>query len=112
MLTRAVRVEPAPRGGWLWAWTFDELASPNTTWALRRLRVRRLREQRRQIMARLEAEDRLRPDRPRPRGPGRAGLAMDRVALTPRGSRTLDLNRSGPGRAIRPGYLVRITQAS
>src|SRR3954469_12233664 len=22
MLTRAVRVEPAPRGGWSWAWTF------------------------------------------------------------------------------------------
>ena len=61
MLTRAVRVEPAPRGGWLWAWTFDELASPNTARSLRRLRARRLREERRQIMARL-----LRPDHASP----------------------------------------------
>src|SRR3954453_21525742 len=29
MLTRAVRVEPAPRGGWSWAWTFDPLAAVN-----------------------------------------------------------------------------------
>src|SRR3954452_7804178 len=29
MLTRAVRVEAAPRGlGWCWAFTFDDLASP------------------------------------------------------------------------------------
>src|SRR4051812_37555704 len=41
MLTRAVRVEPAPRGGWSWAWTFDELGSPNTARSLRRLRARR-----------------------------------------------------------------------
>src|SRR3954447_21426098 len=43
MLTRAVRVEPAPRGGWLWAWTFDELGSPNPARSLRRLRAKRLR---------------------------------------------------------------------
>src|SRR4051794_9762372 len=41
MLTRAVRVEPAPRGlGWSWAFSFDELASPNTARSLRRLRAK------------------------------------------------------------------------
>jgi len=90
MLTRAVRVEPAPRGGWLWAWTFDELASPNTARSLRRLRARRLREERRQIMARLEAEERLYILTDLGRAAlVAAGLAADRVALTPRGSRTL-----------------------
>ena len=52
MLTRAVRVEPAPRGGWSWAWTFDELGSPNTARSLRRLRARRLRDQRAEDAAR------------------------------------------------------------
>jgi hypothetical protein len=52
MLTRAVRVEPAPRGGWSWAWTFDELGSPNTARSLRRLRAKRLREQRAEDAAR------------------------------------------------------------
>ncbi len=52
MLTRAVRVEPAPRGGWSWAWTFDELGSSNTARSLRRLRARRLREQRPEDAAR------------------------------------------------------------
>src|SRR3954454_15993553 len=46
MLSRAVRVERAPRGGWCWAWTFDELGSPNTARSLRRLRAKRLRERR------------------------------------------------------------------
>jgi hypothetical protein len=88
MLTRAVRVEQAPRGlGWLWAWTFDELASPNTARSLRRLRARRLREERRQIMARLEAEERLYILTDLGRAAlVAAGMAQDRVALTPRGS--------------------------
>ena len=87
MLTRAVRVEPAPRGGWLWAWTFDELASPNTARSLRRLRARRLREERRQIMAQLEAEERLYVLTDLGRAAlVAAGLATDRVALTSRGS--------------------------
>ena len=89
MLTRAVRVEPAPRGGWSWAWTFDELGSPNTARSLRRLRARRLREERRQIMARLEAEERLYVLTDLGRAALVAtGMAADRVALTPRGSRT------------------------
>ena len=89
MLTRCVRLEPAPRGGWSWAWTFDELASPNTARSLRRLRARRLREERRQIMARLEAEERLYVLTDLGRAAlVAAGLAADRVALTPRGSRT------------------------
>src|SRR5690349_19289619 len=64
MLTRAVRVEPAPRGGWSWAWTFDDLGSPNTARSLRRLRAKRLREQRaedaarRRLVAAAMAEDR------------------------------------------------------
>src|SRR4051794_28243129 len=29
MLTRAVRLERAPRGGWSWAWTHDPLAAAN-----------------------------------------------------------------------------------
>src|SRR4051794_31830192 len=57
MLTRAVRVEPAPRGGWSWAWTFDDLGSPNTARSLRRHRAKRLREAR--AVARVMAEDRL-----------------------------------------------------
>src|SRR4051794_30517514 len=57
MLTRAVRVEPAPRGGWSWAWTFDDLGSPNTARSLRRHRAKRLRKAR--AVARVMAEDRL-----------------------------------------------------
>ena len=53
MLTRAVRVEPAPRGGWLWAWTFDALGSPNTARSLRRYQAKRRRE-----VARAMAQDR------------------------------------------------------
>ena len=60
MLTRAVRVEPAPRGGWSWAWSFDDFASPNTARSLRRLRAKRLREERRAVLAGLEAEERAR----------------------------------------------------
>jgi hypothetical protein len=91
LLTRAVRVEPAPRGlGWCWAWTFDDLASPNTARSLRRLRARRLREERRQIMAGIEAEDRLYVLTDLGRAAlVAAGMAQDRVALTPRGSRAL-----------------------
>src|SRR3954471_21750834 len=54
MLTRAVRVEPAPRGGWSWAWTYDDLGSPNTARSLRRYQAKRRRE-----VARVMAEDRL-----------------------------------------------------
>src|SRR3954454_6584305 len=67
MLTRAVRVEPAPRGGWSWAWTFDELGSPNTARSLRRLRARRLRDRR--------AEDAAR------RRLVAAGMAADRLVM-------------------------------
>src|SRR6478672_3854495 len=66
MLTRAVRVEPAPRGGWSWAWTFDELGSPNTARSLRRHRAKRLRDRR--------AEDAAR------RRLVAAGMAADRLA--------------------------------
>ena len=52
MLSRCVRVEPAPRGRWLWAWTFDDLGTPNTARSLRRLRAKRLREQRAEDAAR------------------------------------------------------------
>src|SRR3954447_17908610 len=71
MLTRAVRVEPAPRGGWSWAWTFDELGSPNTARSLRRHRAKRLREAR--AVAREMARDRL------------AMQAEERFAITPAG---------------------------
>src|SRR6478672_7953777 len=65
MLTRAVRVEPAPRGGWSWAWTYDDLGSPNTARSLRRHRAKRRRE-----VARVMARDRLALD------------GRDRIALT------------------------------
>src|SRR6478609_5349963 len=36
MVTRGLRLEPAPRGlGWCWAWTFDDLASAGTNRSLR-----------------------------------------------------------------------------
>ena len=91
MLTRCVGLEPAPRGlGWCWAWTFDDLASAGTNRSLRAHRARRLREERRQIVARLEAEERLYVLTDLGRAAlVAAGLATDRVALTPRGSRTL-----------------------
>src|SRR4051794_5678779 len=62
-LARAVRVEPAPRGlGWLWAFTFDELGSPNSARSLRRGRAIRLRQDRarRAEVARAMAADRRR----------------------------------------------------
>src|SRR4051794_13959082 len=71
MLTRCVRLEPAPRGSWLWAWTFDDLGSPNTAHSLRRHRAKRLREAR--AVAREMARDRL------------ALQAEDRFAITPAG---------------------------
>src|SRR3954451_1013624 len=90
MLTRCVRLERPPRGGWLWAWTFDELGSPNTARSLRRLRARKLREERRQVVAQLESEERLYVLTDLGRAAlVAAGLAADRVALTPRGPRTL-----------------------
>src|ERR671933_709850 len=58
-IDRCLRLEPAPRGlGWLWAWTFDDLASAGTNRSLRACRARRLREERRQVLAELEAEER------------------------------------------------------
>jgi hypothetical protein len=69
---RAVRVERAPRGlGWCWAFTFDELGSPNTARSLRRHRAKRLREAR--AVARAMAADRL------------ALQAEERFAITPAG---------------------------
>ena len=75
MLTRAVRVEPAPRGGWSWAWTFDDLASPNAARCLRRgaaVRLRADRARRREV-ARAMARDRLAME---------AGPVEERFALT------------------------------
>jgi hypothetical protein len=54
MLTRCVRLERAPRGGWSWAWTHDPLAAANLN---RSYRVH-LARQRREV-ARAMAEDRL-----------------------------------------------------
>ena len=36
MLTRCVRLEKAPRGGWSWAWTHDPLAAVNLNRSLPR----------------------------------------------------------------------------
>ncbi len=54
MLTRCVRLEPAPRGGWSWAWTHDPLAALNLN---RSYRVH-LARQRREV-ARAMAADRV-----------------------------------------------------
>src|SRR6476661_307907 len=54
MLSRCVRLERAPRGGWSWAWTHDPLAAVNLN---RSYRVH-LARQRREV-ARAMAEDRL-----------------------------------------------------
>src|SRR4051795_2095115 len=72
------------------AWGGDALACVNRNVALRRHRARQLREERRQVMAQLEAEERLYVLTDLGRAAlAAAGLAADRVALTPRGSRTL-----------------------
>ena len=71
------------------AWGGDALACVNRNVALRRGRARQLREERRQVMAQLEAEERLYVLTDLGRAPlVAAGLAADRVTLTPRGSRT------------------------
>ena len=54
MLTRCVRLEKAPRGGWSWAWTHDPLAAVNLN---RSYRVYLARQRR--AVARAMAEDRL-----------------------------------------------------
>ena len=54
MLTRCVRLERAPRGGWSWAWTHDPLAAVNLN---RSYRVH-LARQRREV-ARAMAADRV-----------------------------------------------------
>src|SRR3954471_17816 len=54
MLTRCVRLERAPRGGWSWAWTHDPLAAAHLN---RSYRVH-LARQRREV-ARAMAQDRL-----------------------------------------------------
>src|SRR3954452_4117876 len=69
MLTRCVRLERAPRGGWSWAWTHDPLAAVNLN---RSYRVHLARQRR--VVARAMAEDR----RALERGP----LGSDRYALT------------------------------
>src|SRR3954447_26377701 len=69
MLTRCVRLERAPRGGWSWAWTHDPLAAVNLN---RSYRVHLARQRR--AVARAMAEDR----RALERGP----LGSDRYALT------------------------------
>jgi hypothetical protein len=70
------------------AWGGDDLACVNRNVALRRQRARQLREERRQVMAQLEAEERLYVLTDLGRAAlVAAGLAADRVALTPRGSR-------------------------
>src|SRR3954451_17186288 len=69
MLTRCVRLERAPRGGWFWAWTHDPLAAVNLN---RSYRVHLARQRR--AVARAMAEDR----RALKRGP----LGSDRYALT------------------------------
>jgi hypothetical protein len=73
MLTRCVRLEPAPRGGWLWAWTFDDLAGVNSARCLRRGRAIAMRAERaaratavqRRHVARIMAEDRRAMERSR-----------------------------------------------
>ncbi len=67
MLTRCVRLEPAPRGGWSWAWTHDPLAAVNLNRGHRAYRARQLREQRAEDAARRREVAR--------------GLAADRLAL-------------------------------
>jgi hypothetical protein len=90
VLTRCVRLEPAPRGGWSWAWTHDPLAAVNLNRSYRVYRARQLREERRQVLAELEAEERLYVLTDLGRAAlVAAGMATDRVALTPRGSRSL-----------------------
>src|SRR3954466_14106107 len=54
MLTRCMRLERAPRGGWSWAWTHDPLAAVNLN---RSYRVPLARQRR--AVARAMAEDRL-----------------------------------------------------
>src|SRR3954452_6390857 len=70
------------------AWGGDALACVNRNVALRRQRARPLREERAAILAELEADDRLYVLTDLGRAAlVAAGLAADRVALTPRGSR-------------------------
>src|SRR4051794_22254260 len=71
------------------AWGGDALACVNRNVALRRQRARQLREERAAILAELEADDRLYVLTDLGRAAlVAAGLAADRVTLTPRGSRT------------------------
>jgi hypothetical protein len=85
---RAVSFERLREHGFSLAWSFDPLASGSNR-GLRVQRARRLREERQQIMARLEAEERLYILTDLGRAAlVAAGMAQDRVALTPRGSHT------------------------
>src|SRR3954470_7284218 len=54
MLTRCVRLERAPRGGWSWAWTHDPLAAVNLNRSYRMHLARQ-----RRAVAREMARDRL-----------------------------------------------------
>jgi hypothetical protein len=72
MLTRRVRLEPAPRGlGWCWAWTHDPLAAVNLN---RSYRVHLARQRRAVALA--MAEDRL-------------AMTECRFAITPAGRAAL-----------------------
>src|SRR3954467_102461 len=71
MLTRCVRLERAPRGGWSWAWTHDPLAAVNLN---RSYRVHLARQRR--AVARAMAEDRL---------ARAAGPVEEHFAITPAG---------------------------
>jgi hypothetical protein len=86
---RAASFERLRGHGFSMAWSFDPLASGSNK-GLRVQQACRLREERRQILARLEAEERLYTLTDLGREAlVAAGMAQDRVALTPRGSRTL-----------------------
>ena len=85
---RCATVDRVRAVGLTFAWSADPLAS-SANKGLRVCRARRLRDERRQVMAQLEADDRLYVLTDLGRAAlVAAGLAQDRVALTPRGSRT------------------------
>ena len=77
MLTRCVRLERAPRGGWSWAWTHDPLAAVNLN---RSYRVHLARQRR--AVARAMAEDRL-------------AMTECRFAITPAGRAALQAAEAG-----------------
>ena len=97
MLTRCVRLEKAPGGGWSWAWTHDPLAAVNLN---RSYRVHLARQRR--AVARAMAEDRLALER----GP----LGSDRYALTVVG--VLGADPSPAAELVRLAHVVAHAPAS